>query len=86
MALLEYVLLALLGSGAAAPGGSNHALGAESITQPNGGVVLGDSQKKPTVVAGEKGPDKVKTHSKSSHRRRHRPQPQFTRHKKGSSN
>jgi len=78
MPLFEYVLLALLGSGAAAADGSaatppEALLDADAIVQPNGGALSSVGQK--TVSKLEKGsPVKSQQHR----RRRH----QSTRHRK----
>jgi hypothetical protein len=81
MALLEYILVALLGStGAAAPGGTRDGgsaptFNAESIVQPNGGVAGEYFQKKPGKDEGTTPPAKSharRRHHRTHHRRGHR--------------
>ena len=93
MALIEYVLLAALGSTWAAapaprlPGGPAPGTGAESITEPSGSATGTGGQKKAAASVTQKGREKTGTKGSSRHhrRRRHHIQPQYTRYKKGAS-
>jgi hypothetical protein len=80
MPFLKCVLVALLGSTAAAApgvtpeGGSAPALNADSIVQPNGGAAGEFFQKKPTKEEGTTPPAKTQArrHHRRGHRRHHR--------------